>query len=46
MGLQQLENSEQDKIDLQRKLKAAQDGEAAAAQKVCVPIPPSPAGKD
>ncbi|KAI5456286.1 hypothetical protein BGZ63DRAFT_408995 [Mariannaea sp. PMI_226] len=29
----QLENSEQEKIDLQRKLKAAQDGEAAAAQK-------------
>lgn len=32
--LQQLETSEQDKIDLQRKLKAAHDGEAAAAQKV------------
>ncbi|KAH6997071.1 hypothetical protein EDB80DRAFT_584565 [Ilyonectria destructans] len=29
----QLETSEQDKIDLQRKLKAAHDGEAAAAQK-------------
>ncbi|KAF7558622.1 hypothetical protein G7046_g5540 [Stylonectria norvegica] len=30
---QQLEKAEQDKIDLQRKLKAAQDGEASAAQK-------------
>ncbi|KAL6412855.1 putative Hook3 protein [Ilyonectria robusta] len=32
----QLETSEQDKIDLQRKLKAAHDGEAAAAQKLGV----------
>lgn len=31
---QQLEKSEQDKYDLQRKLKAAEGGEAAAAQKV------------
>jgi protein HOOK3 len=32
---QQLEKSEQDRLDLQRKLKMAQGGEAAAAQKVC-----------
>ena len=32
---QQLEKSEQDKVDLQRKLKSIQGGEAAAAQKVC-----------
>ncbi|KAK2003551.1 hypothetical protein LX36DRAFT_706989 [Colletotrichum falcatum] len=31
--IQQLEKSEQDKYDLQRKLKAAEGGEAAAAQK-------------
>lgn len=32
---QQLEQSEHEKIDLQRKLKAAQGGEASAALKVC-----------
>lgn len=36
---QQLEKAEQDKHDLQRKLKAAQEGGAAAAQKVCFPFP-------
>lgn len=33
-SVQQLEKSEQDRYDLQRKLKAAEGGEAAAAQKV------------
>jgi hypothetical protein len=33
-----LEKSEQEKYDLQRRLKAAESGGALAAQKVCAPF--------
>jgi hypothetical protein len=35
-SLQQLEQSEQEKLDLQNQLKAAQGGETSAAQRVCL----------